>query len=110
MNKLLMGIIGMFLVGVVFGFFIGASYYAQIEYKSYEEDKEFLIEQNDRCWESLRKYDPNCWDTNDCTRNPNLQGCSKSDCNTCCYGTCTLMACRWEEKYANPKQEVMKDG
>ena len=58
-----------------------------------KEDKQFLIEQNSRCWKELRKYDPNCWDTQDCSENPELQGCSKIECNVCCYNACTLMNC-----------------
>jgi len=89
-------VLGMML-GIIIGITLGGTLilFAKDDVKTMEleEDKQFLIEQNDRCWKELRKYDPNCWDTQDCSENPNLQGCSKIECNVCCYNTCTLMNC-----------------
>jgi len=39
-----------------------------------------------------------CRGTSDCLRNPELEGCSKLDCNTCCNNVCTLMGCLSEDQ------------
>ena len=37
-----------------------------------------------------------CTDFNDCYKKPDLKGCEKRGCNTCCFNECTLLACGYE--------------
>ncbi len=72
-----------------------------------EQHKDFLSSENSRlksslnsCVDELKKYSPKCYTTMDCSRNPDLEGCSIKNCNTCCGNICNLMACIDWNKYA----------
>ena len=80
------------LVGFIIGICIGNDNSKYIQLK---EDYDWLEEHSIDCWNKLRILDTECWDPTDCIENRELEGCSKMDCNTCCFGTCTVMGCDW---------------
>lgn len=89
---LILGII----LGLIIGIIIGGIFVLKNRTcENLKEDYDWLKESSMDCWSKLRLLDTKCWDTSDCSRNPNLEGCykRKDDCNWCCFNSCTLMYC-----------------
>lgn len=68
----------------------------ETELKLLQEDYDWLKWNADSCFRNADTFKTECSDTTECIFNPDLEGCHKNDCNSCCNNMCTVMACDWE--------------